>query len=275
VKGTESTTRDSLIQSAGTSALRQGPAALLSAHPGHELRVHGWLESARPVELVLTDGSGGAAASRLASTERLLESAGARPGSWFGRFTDRDIYEAILGVQTQIFCDLAREAAAFLAQGGISVAVTDEAEGYNPAHDLCHGIAAAAVRLASGTTGRQVVLFAHPLAPGGTLERAGEIERLCLADDALARKLEAAARYRELAPEVDAALSAKGISSFRTEMFRRIDTRQPLDLDPGQPAFYEQYGERQVVAGRYRRVLRYREHILPIARALAETSGGR
>ena len=33
-------------------------AALVVAHPGHELRVHGWLEVARPVVCVSTDGSG-------------------------------------------------------------------------------------------------------------------------------------------------------------------------------------------------------------------------
>src|SRR5207302_1404403 len=31
-------------------------SALLVAHPGHELRVHGWLERERPLVFVLTDG---------------------------------------------------------------------------------------------------------------------------------------------------------------------------------------------------------------------------
>jgi hypothetical protein len=32
--------------------------------------------------------------------------------------------------------------------------------------------------------------------------------------------------------------------------------------------FYEQYGEKQVAAGHYARVLRYDEHIAPLAKAL-------
>ena len=51
--------------------------ALIIAHPGHELRVHHWLEKTRPLMLVLTDGSGRTAQSRLASTTRILEQAGA------------------------------------------------------------------------------------------------------------------------------------------------------------------------------------------------------
>src|SRR4029077_12021317 len=63
-------------------------AALVVAHPGHELRVHGWLERHRPVVFVLTDGSGSTASSRLHSTQRILLRAEARQGSIFGRFSD-------------------------------------------------------------------------------------------------------------------------------------------------------------------------------------------
>jgi hypothetical protein len=51
--------------------------ALIIAHPGHELRVHHWIEKTRPLVLVLTDGSGRTTQSRLASTTRILEQAGA------------------------------------------------------------------------------------------------------------------------------------------------------------------------------------------------------
>jgi hypothetical protein len=37
-----------------------------------------------------------------------------------------------------------------------------------------------------------------------------------------------------------------------------------------EPPYYESYGERQVAAGRYPRVLRFREHFLPVSRALRE-----
>jgi hypothetical protein len=51
------------------------------AHPGHELRVFGWLHAARPRVFVLTDGSGRTGRSRLPSTTRILREAGAEPAS--------------------------------------------------------------------------------------------------------------------------------------------------------------------------------------------------
>src|SRR5437879_291791 len=49
--------------------------ALVICHPGHELKLFGWMTRARPVVHVLTDGSGSSKRSRLKSTERVLESA--------------------------------------------------------------------------------------------------------------------------------------------------------------------------------------------------------
>ena len=72
------------------------PAALVVAHPGHEISLHGWLERVKPVVFVLTDGSGQRGVSRLSSTTRVLERAGARRGPVYGRFTDGRIYDALL-----------------------------------------------------------------------------------------------------------------------------------------------------------------------------------
>src|SRR5687768_13632692 len=69
---------------------------LLVAHPGHELRLHRWLELARPSLFVLTDGSGSAGHSRVPSTRAVLANAGARAGSIVAPFTDHQIYHAIL-----------------------------------------------------------------------------------------------------------------------------------------------------------------------------------
>jgi hypothetical protein len=53
--------------------------------------------------------------------------------------------------------------------------------------------------------------------------------------------------------------------TFRVECLRPAREFEPsFDVPP----FYEQYGERQVAAGHYARVLRYRAHMLPLAEAL-------
>src|SRR6185436_1441495 len=99
-----------MASSSGTAA-----SALIVAHPGHELRVHGWLERERPLVCVLTDGSGHSGVSRLPSTLRVLRRAGARPGPVFGRFTDRALYEVLLGGRIEILASVACELAKVLA----------------------------------------------------------------------------------------------------------------------------------------------------------------
>src|SRR3954470_22561000 len=93
-------------------------AAMVIAHPGHELRVHHWLELARPVVFVLTDGSGRTGHPRLDATSRVLEAAGARRGPVFGRWTDRSVYEAIETRDLDPFVETVRTLAHAFASAG-------------------------------------------------------------------------------------------------------------------------------------------------------------
>ena len=71
------------------------PAALVVAHPGHEVRLHGWLAAARPSVSILTDGSGRSGRPRLDSTSAYLREIGVEAGELYGRFSDRNIYEIL------------------------------------------------------------------------------------------------------------------------------------------------------------------------------------
>ena len=108
------------------------------AHPGHELRVFGWLERERPDAFVLSDGSGSTGASRLGATTELLSTAGCRAGALYGVATDRELY-AVLLRRDLAFAErlLERLADALVARRAETV-VADAAEGYNPVHDLAH-----------------------------------------------------------------------------------------------------------------------------------------
>src|SRR6476646_5399321 len=109
-------------------------AALVVAHPGHELRVHRWVELARPVVYVLTDGSGHTGRSRLAATSELLARAGARPGPLYGRLADRELYRALLAGDLELFAGLAEELAESLLREEIGIVAGDAVEGFNPGH---------------------------------------------------------------------------------------------------------------------------------------------
>jgi hypothetical protein len=99
------------------------------------------------------------------------------------------------------------------------------------------------------------------------------VVRVELDEAAHARKLSAARGYPELASEVQAAFDGFGTDAFRVESLRPVSPAAVRYLLAEDPPFYESYGERQVHAGRYSRVLRYRTHALPLADALQSLAG--
>jgi hypothetical protein len=243
--------------------------ALVVGHPGHELLVHGLLEAERPVVFVLTDGSGRSNQSRLDATKGIVEQTGTTCGNIFGRLTDRAAYAAIMNYDVDLFLDLSRELSDAFVADGIDWVAGDASEGYNPVHDVCRLIINAAVKIAGEQSGSAITNLEFALVN----ERSGlcnephanSIWRL-LDDEAFARKMSAAKDYVELAGEVSAALARASSDCFRIECLHAAS--ESVNGDGNAIPFYEQYGEAQVAAGHYDQVLRYRQHVLPIAAAL-------
>ena len=86
---------------------------------------------------------------------------------------------------------------------------------------------------------------------------------------ALTRKLTAARAYHALHGEVQSALSRHGPDAFRTEYLQLGQ-----DVLPDEAPFYERFGAERVAGGRYSRVIRLREHVAPVAAALAGFAHG-
>ena len=248
-----------------------GSALLVVGHPGHELRVHGWLSDARPLVLVLTDGSGHGGTPRLSSTTALVEGVGATAGPLFGRFSDALMYQTLLKHHTSVFVDLAVELSELIVRNRIAVVVGDDAEGYNPTHDVCRMLIDAAVEMAQPSLETRVANLAFALMDGPDKSLAsgtGRSSQFVLGDQALERKIRAALDYAELADEVRHARATWGDDAFRMETFRHVAPGElwaPVDAPP----FYEDYGSGRVRAGAYTEVIRYDQHIRPLADALA------
>jgi hypothetical protein len=242
-------------------------ALLFVGHPGHELRVHRWLEVMQPEVHVLTDGSGGAGRSRIPSTLRLLAATGARPGSVMGRFTDREAYEVVLERRVSALVPLVHELALAIAGSGAGVVAGDAIEGFNPIHDLCRILLERAVSLAAAWTGRPAwnLEFALDGAHGPPVPSGWHAE---LDQDALRRKLAAAASYTELHGEIEQVRQRLGRRAFTVECLRPPTLDAPLARRVPDPPYYETYGEQRVAEGHYDRVLRLREHFLPLAEEL-------
>jgi hypothetical protein len=261
-------------------ALPHGRPALVIAHPGHELCVYHWLRLTRPCVFILTDGSGRSDESRLHSTTRILEQNRAGQGCIFGRHTDREIYLALMDHELDLFLNLVQELAAALVRERIDYVVGDAIEGYNPSHDLCCAIINAAVEIASRERGSamlnfDVLLTSEP--EDQTPAESADALWLHLNEDDLSQKVEVALGYSELAAEVRFKLKKYGMRAFKTECLRRA-RRSPGGYEFVETPYYELYGEGQVAAGHYKNVLRYRQHVLPVALALqnlAESLGCR
>src|SRR5947207_7922659 len=205
------------------SALRDRLAALVVAHPGHELRVHGWMDLAHPLVCVLTDGSGHVGQSRLDSTTRLLAQSGARPGSIYGRFRDAEIYAAILDNNIDLFIALAQELGELLVRDSVEYVVGDAIESYNPIHDLCRSVINAGVRLANSVRPTQVANFDFLVVgepDSGPDEPGAQDVWLRLDDAAHARKLAAARLYLELRDDVSKMTSEAGGAALQFETLR-------------------------------------------------------
>jgi hypothetical protein len=224
---------------------------------------------------VLTDGSGHTGQSRVASTTGVLAAAGARPGSIYGRFTDAGLYALMKDGDPAPFLGLARELAAALSALEVGVVAGDALEGFNPSHDLCRYILNVAVTLMRQQTGHapenyDFLLDGDPrFRPQGTGAVLVELD-----DGALQRKLAAATGYVELKAETAAALERFGTGAFRTECLRPVlDLREGINRLEIEPPTYERFGEMRVRDGHYDQVIRYRETIQPLVRALWSEAG--
>jgi hypothetical protein len=254
---------------------------LFCAHPGHELRVFGWLKMSRPTVCFLTDGSGSVGPSRLAHSSNILASAGAEKGPLYGIAPDRSIYAALLDGNVAAFVDMARDLSEVLLAGQYSDVVGDATEWYNPSHDVARMLVDAAVRIASGR-GARINNYAFPLVgdprrcPPGSSSTSIAVK---LDTATLHEKIETARAYARdskdaLIDEVEEAIERFGVDAFGEEsLFLASGSADLEEPRGGGKPFYETYGEAQVAGGRYSSVIRWKEHVRPVGAALRQLAG--
>jgi hypothetical protein len=195
------------------------------AHPSHELRVHGWLQQARPRAFVMTDGGGRARQPRLPATTRVLGQVGVEPGAMYGQLGDLELYDAILSQNFDLFTQLADKLADSFLREQIDYVVGDAAEGYSSAHDLCRLLINAAVKIAGRKQGRAIRNFDFLVV--GPPEKYTKVLNdaviwVHLDNDMFARKIAAAHGYSpKLAADIEATLQGEkfqGIKRFSEPM---------------------------------------------------------
>ncbi len=250
----------------GGDATQETRTALVIAHPGHELCVYGWTARLRPRVFVITDGSAHSQKSRIEHTQRNLDRLGAAPGSFYGRFTDAAIYRGLLDHDFDLFARLAVELADTIVKEELTCVVGDASEGYNPTHDACRLVVNAAVEMARAQSAREIANLEFLIAsrPNGRVNIGTRME---LDDCTFEEKLNAARNYPGLKRDIDALIEKYSEHAFRTEYLYPTFDGHAQSLNHPKP-FYEEHGERRVREGYYDQVIRYYEHLLPLARNL-------
>jgi hypothetical protein len=200
----------------------------------------------------------------------LLRDTGSRRGSFYGCLTDGEAYAAVLDGRPEPFLAAIDELTAAFAGAGHAYVAGDAAEGYNAIHDICRVVINVAVERAR-RAGATIENYEFPLtgapASNGGRAAAAAIE-LHLDPQQLEDKLAAARSCPDLVFDVEQALSSVGPAAFALEVLRPAAPGGPDDGLGEAVPFYERRGDEQVRAGKYSRVLRRREHVLPLAAKL-------
>lgn len=257
-----------------------GNTALVVAHPGHELRVHHWLETLCPLYFCLTDGSGSVGKSRMDSTTKVLQHVGSRPGTIYGRFTDREVYQLLLEGRHEVFVNLLDELANSLITHDISVVAGDAPEGASPTHDLCRYLIDASLSAIKISTGRRITNYEFVLdSPPDDCppDLRSEAIWLQLDEAALDRKLQAALGYSELRGETEEALKYYGKNAFALECLRPSTASAAILKFEHEAPAYERYGKEGVerhgkTFGKYEEVITFQKHLKPMIQAINEAA---
>jgi len=233
-------------------------AALVIAHPGHEVLVHGWMEQAHPLVFVLTSGVDDA----IATTAKIVAQAGAQRSDMFGRCTDRGLRQAMMMGERDRFHAFVQELADVFLTESIDVVVGDAAEGLDPSHDLCRLLIDAAIELVEPI---QPAIRNLEFSLRGTPARPGSYRQL-VAGDAWVRKFTSCRSYAEPIVEVQKMLEDEGLDSLRVESLQAVT---PWAIGRRHDVLYAGSPERP--AG----TVRFREHFLPVAGSLQRFVNGR
>jgi hypothetical protein len=263
---------DNTIDSVGGADLRP-PVSLVVAHPGPELLAFGWLARLKPAVSVVTDGSGRGAGARIAASAKFLDVQMGSRGSIFGRWADLELYDALFESRFGSFLELRDELVDAWFIDDVQTVICDAYERRILMHDVVQLTVSAAVD-AARERGAAIELVELPIYLGPLDDRPGDpspAASLTLSDEALKRKIAAARAYESkvLQEEVEGFLRVRSEVGFRSEVLFRSIRRTANDLEEEPQPAWEAHGERLVQQGVYDRVIRLREHVVPLARALA------
>lgn len=247
--------------------IHSAKCAFVFAHPGHELKLHAWLERLQPEVFLLTDGSGSVDQSRVAQSRQTISASGATLNPMSAAWTDHQAYTAILSCNSAKVIGVVEQLASELQKLAIEWVVCDSIEGFNPVHDLCTVLVANACTLVQKRTTTNIRCLDFPLhgPPDHKLVTGCDgLLELHLTSLEWQRKRLAIVNNTAISREMQHDFGLYGENAFKVEVLTPLDIASSLQSLAQAKPFYETHGENRVRAGVYTQVLRYQEHFLPL-----------
>jgi len=232
---------------------------LILAHPGHELRIHHWLEMNKPTVYLLTDGSGGQMASRVHFSKDLIDRCGARSGAVFGEISDKDWYASIMAGKNDLLVKTIQTIIDDAPKNYPIQIVADALDGYNPMHDMAWFIG----KIVHHQIKQKATAFPF-LASAATTNVQGSVElSIQLNTEARARKISAVESYMPLAEEARRILEQDPLAFDEEKLIS-----QSFDWQAKYDPLWEKIGRQRVNDGIYSDCLTFQQHVKPLVKDL-------
>jgi len=246
------------------------------AHPGHELRALHTLHQARSGVVYLTDASASTGQSRVSMSEVTLRRSDIDVVPDFMPVADADLYRAMMGGQTQLFTQMVDDIARLIDRCEPDFVLTDSAEGYNPAHDLCHFLVMTAADKSRHHPPVYDIALNHD-----PLDFAHAAPESCIIHDldaaAVSRKRVVIEDYTRAAGDMLRREAEGLLRQFGTQGQGREILRPSLTLTvylrqfSKTPPFFESHGLKRVREGKYTETLTM-AHLRPLLNQLQNVS---
>jgi len=250
---------------------------LFVAHPGHELRVHGWVHRARPALSILTAGSRSTANSlRIAASIAATSQDGLYLDALGGQILDKDFYRLVENGDVGPFHRWVDQLAGQLAGQGARRLVVDGYQLYSITHDIAHVMGRVAAVEASKRLGWEIEVLHYPVVPfalAGSVDFGEPALAATLSDAEFQAKLAAIEIYPDIKAEFEEVVRIEGLDASRTETLFRPPQVEVLIRKPASKPAYEHFGELRVARGLYNAVLRW-HHVEAILQPLQDRRSG-
>jgi hypothetical protein len=245
---------------------------IVTGHPNHELAILGFVQRVRPDFLFLTDGGG---EERMSESREVLRTLGLLGGARFLAWPEERLYRGLLDTDFTFFSGLVREIGREMERRVPVQVLCESVEFYNPLHDVTLALVRAAAR---GRDGVAIVEFPLIAQTSEEPERyrvqrpasgeEGDYTRLRVTERELSFKLEAGARsYPTLRMQLGPLLDTLRPEDVAEEWFAPF-RRWPPAPSAGALPRYERRGRLLFEQGQVKQTITYRDHFLPLLRAL-------